>query len=223
MRGLPSARVQQRWMSSGSPCEPGLEAGRGQQVVDAHRQLRCGPSPGRSSRGRRRRPCRTAASASAGSARRGRGSAPLRHAASRMAESRMCSRLLIGSASMPSSPSRPATAEPTRSLQRGRRRRRSRRSGAANERSIDSGRPALRARRVDRDVGRVAQALRCARRPGPTPRGPCCQVVGGRGRELVDATGPCARPRPRRPRARSPRAAAPGRSAAGCRCRPSGR
>ena len=66
---------------------------------------------------------------------------PLRQAASRIAESRMCSRLLIGSASMPSRASSPATDEAMRSLS-------AEASpsvsapGAANERSTDSGRPA---------------------------------------------------------------------------------
>ena len=52
----------------------------------------------------------------------------------------MCSRLLIGSASMPSSPSRPATAEPMRSLSAVASLEVAA-SGAVKERRIDSGRP----------------------------------------------------------------------------------
>ncbi len=66
---------------------------------------------------------------------------PLRHAASSSADSRMNSRLRIGSASMPSRPSRPAAAVPTRSLSAVASFATTE-SGAANERRIDSGRPA---------------------------------------------------------------------------------
>jgi len=69
------------------------------------------------------------------------GLSPLRHAASRIADSRMCSRLLIGSASMPSSASRPATDEAMRSLSAVASASVSA-AGAANERSTDRGRPA---------------------------------------------------------------------------------
>ena len=131
-----------RCTSSGSPFGPGREAGRGQQVVDRHRQREAVPRREEGVEVERADLCRTVASAPRRSA--GMSSAPPRQALSRMFASRMCSRLCSGSASRPSD-SRPETTALTRS-----------RSAAEspavpplpaaarNERSTDSGRPVRR-------------------------------------------------------------------------------
>ncbi len=86
---------------------------------------------------------------------------PARHAVARIVESRMWSRLLTGSASMPSRPSRLVTVVVTRS------RNASPSSaappaGAANDFRIDTGQPRLAPRRVDDEIRRVAQPRNAA-------------------------------------------------------------
>ena len=130
-------------MSSGSPSIQAAEAGRGEQVVELHRQLEAllggieafeihdadFVEAGRSG----------CARMSAAMSR----SLPSRQARSRMFESRMCSRLWSGSASMPRRPSRPEAAALIRLRAALRRRRASLAGGASNERRTVSGRPAL--------------------------------------------------------------------------------
>ena len=141
IRGLPSASYSSDWTSSGSPSSQASKPG------EASRLLIRSASSVRSFAGKKLSTSNTPTLSNGGfcteriSAARSRLS-PWRQAASSSADSRMCSRLRIGSASMPSRPSSPATAEPTRSFSAvaslattG--------SGAANERRIDSGRPAL--------------------------------------------------------------------------------
>ena len=82
--------------------------------------------------------------------------------------SRMCSRLDSGSASMPTS------AEQARHVARRSRRRRPRRrsvAGTCSEPTMLSGHARLRARRVDREVGGVAQGARSARARSPSRPG----------------------------------------------------
>ena len=139
IRGLPFASYSSDWMSSGSPLSQASKPG------DASRPLIRSASSVRSFAGKKLSTSNTPTCSNGGfcteriSAARSRLS-PLRQAASSRADSRMNSRLLIGSASTPSSASSPATAELTRSFSAvaslattG--------SGAANERRMDSGRP----------------------------------------------------------------------------------
>ncbi len=141
IRGLPSASYSSDWMSRASPASQASNPG------DASRPLMRSASSVRSFAGKKLSTSKTPILSNGGfcteriSAARSRLS-PWRQAASSKADSRMNSRLRIGSASTPSRPSRPATAEPTRSLNAvaslaitG--------SGAANERRIDNGRPAF--------------------------------------------------------------------------------
>ncbi len=133
----------------------------------------------------------------------------------------MYSRLLIGSASMPSNPSRPATAEPMRSLsavaslERGR--------VGRGEGAQDRQRPAgVRAGRVDRDLGRVAQALDA--RPVLVPLGESLAPgLGRRRREVLDRLALAGRLARVHPGLEVGRPRGPETSAAGCRCRPWGR
>ena len=95
--------------------QPAGERRRREQIVEAHRQLACAPSPDRTIPDRRRRSCRTAAAGCAGSAAAGRGRGRRATSVSSTFDRKMCSRLRTGSASMPSSASRPDVAERIRS------------------------------------------------------------------------------------------------------------
>ena len=142
-------------------------------------------------------------------------SCPARQAWSRTFASRMCSRLEIGSASMPRSASRPETGRGDSLaigfglVDQGRRR--------SVERAEHRQRqPGAASRRIDRQVDRVAE-----------PCDPCAVLVPRRPALLAICSAVCAAncstvralagsPRPDRPTERNPPAAARGRSAAGC-------
>ncbi len=185
-RGLPSAVYSSRATSSGSPSIQPAKPGEASRLLS--RIASSSPLLGRVERlhvdhadalDRR-------LSGSAGSGRPCRGRGPAARPCRASCESRMCSRLRIGSASMPTSASSPddgrrdplAEQSASSSIACG---------GAANDRSTVIGSPALRARRVDGQVDRrresVGDSLGRLRPSRPVPRASgaavCCgQFVG---------------------------------------------
>ena len=162
-------------MSSGSPSSQASKPGRGEQVVELHRERRTAPSAGRTRRGRARRPSRRAASGSAGSAPARSRSLPGLPRASRgcFDEQDVLAALdRIGVDAEQRQQARRRGRDPlaqrSASSRIGRRR--------CGERLEDRHRQAgAAAGRVDGEVGRVAQALGSARRPGPSRPSPFCQ------------------------------------------------
>ena len=157
-RGLPAGRVEERadverLALRARRRSPGRRGG-----CSAGSRGRSGPWPGRTPRGRGRRPSGRAGSGSAGSAPCRSRSRPSRHAVSRIFASRMCSRLRSGSASMPRSPRRLVAVVAIRS-RKSSASSRTAAGGAANDLTIEIGRPAVLPGRVDGDVGRVAEPL----------------------------------------------------------------
>ena len=105
------------------------------------------------------------------SAQRARGRVPAFQALARMLEIRMCSRLCIGSASIPSSPRRLVAVVPTRSLSASASSRIA--CGRGGERLEDRDRqPGLAARGVDAELPALRGAARCGLRPGPSRQDP---------------------------------------------------
>ena len=103
----------------------------------------------------------------------------------------MCSRLLIGSASMPSSASRPVAVAPMRSRSSSASARSARRRGERARASRPAGRrrcPACRWRSRPRRAG-----AGCARRPGPSRRAPCSTARPALRRSRRARRRPCAR------------------------------
>ena len=169
MRGLPSAVNSRRCTSSGSPLIQAAKPGEASRLLMRHRELE--PLLRRKERLQVEgaelveRP----ASARPGSGPSCRATVPVRHAPSRMFASRMCSRMLIGSASMPS---RPAVPTPPSRRARAARRRPPAARPAARERTQHRQRQARSPRPACRSPRRRRRAAcRCAPASGPTRPG----------------------------------------------------
>ena len=189
---------------------PGGEPGRGEQVVQLHRQGEPLLGRDRTSPGRSRRPCRTAATAPRGSSPPGRGRGP----PARRGRGRSRAGCARGWRSdrrrSPGAPAAPRPPRPTRSryasrlADQGRRRR--------GERPEDRQRqPGARCPACRSPGRRRRGTARSAPRPGPSRPAPPARSRPS-ARRTARARAPCGPPRRDRPRAGSPRRAARGRS-----------
>ena len=142
---------------------------------------------------------------------RGRGRCPRARRGRATLDSKMCSRLRSGSASMPSSASSPDDRRRRRARGARRRRPASSAGGAANDRSTVSGMPGVAARAC-RSPRSTASRKRCdpLRRLRPNSASPSRHSSAGLRGEARRATSSCAPPRSRRSRAENRPAAASG-------------
>ena len=156
-RGLPSSVWSKLGDVERLAFHPGGEARRGEQVVELHRQLGARLWPDRTFRGRPSRRARTAAFESAERGRPGRGSCPSRHeAVEQLREQDVLAavdRIGLDAHQREQAPDGGADAVAQQlgvvdDLAW---------SGASNERSTESGRPALRAGRVDGGIDGFAE------------------------------------------------------------------